>query len=140
MEQTRQSSALKRFFTSRLFLFIAIPAIILVTTGLLRSFFTGYKIDQEIIGLESEIKSLEKKRLESMEILKYVMSDVFVEAKARTELNLKRQEERALVVTNQEKDEDNRESASATSRQRLANPVKWWYYFTRHALPEVDGG
>ena len=139
MEQTRQSTTLKRFFTSRLFLFIAIPAVILVAAGLVRSFYTGYKIDQEILGLELEIKSLEKKRLESMEILKYVMSDAFVEAKARTELNLKRPGEKVLIVTNQGRDRDDRADVSVPSRQPLSNPVKWWYYFTRHALPEVDG-
>lgn len=138
MEKTRQPTTLKRFFTSRLFLFIAIPAIILAAVGLVRSFYTGYKIDQEILGLESEIKSLQKKRLESMEILKYVMSDAFVEAKARTELNLKRPEEKVLVVTNQERRESGEIVNSAPSRQSLSNPVKWWYYFTRHALPEAE--
>ena len=107
--------------------------------GMVRSFYIGYKIDQEILGLESEIKSLQKKRLESMEILKYVMSDSFVEAKARTELNLKRPGEKVLIVTNPERDGDDSRRAPTDARQRLINPVKWWYYFTRHALPEVDG-
>jgi len=139
MEKTRQPTPVKRFFASRLFLFIFIPAVVLMSMGMVRSFYIGYKIDQEILGLESEIKSLQKKRLESMEILKYVMSDSFVEAKARTELNLKRPGEKVLIVTNPERDGDDSRRAPTDARQRLINPVKWWYYFTRHALPEVDG-
>lgn len=139
MDQGRQSSPLKRFFTSRLFLFIAIPALILAAFGLVRSFYTGYKIDQEIAALEAEIRSLETKRLESMGILKYVMSDAFVEAKARTELNLKRPEEKVIVVTNPDSSLVSPAIADAGTRQPISNPLKWWYYFTRHALPEAKG-
>lgn len=131
MERIRHSSSVRRFFTSRLFLFIAIPAVIIAAFGLIRSFYTGYKIDQEIAALEAEIKSLEKKRLESMEILKYVTSDLFVEAKARTELNLKRPEEKVLAVINPEAGRDAARAISAPSRQTLNNPLKWWYYFTQ---------
>src|SRR3989338_3527228 len=129
MEKTRQPTPVKRFFAYRLFLFIFIPAVVLMSMGMVRSFYIGYKIDQEILGLESEIKSLQKKRLESMEILKYVMSDSFVEAKARTELNLKRPGEKVLIVTNPERDRDDRADVSVPSRQPLSNPVKLWYYF-----------
>lgn len=131
MKEIQQRSPIRRFFTSRLFLFIAIPAVMLAAFGLIRSFSTGYKIDQEIAALESEIRSLEKKRLESMEILKYVMSDTFVEAKARTELNLKRPEEKVLAVINKEAGKNEKNAAPAAARQTLSNPVKWWHYFTQ---------
>lgn len=134
MDRDRKTNTLKRFFGSRLFLFMALAVLVLTSLGLARSFYTGYKIDQEIVALEAEIRSLDKKKLESMAILKYVMSDEFVEAKARTELNLKRPAEKVVVIKNQGSAEPQMVPAE-TDRQRLSNPIKWWYYFTRRAIP-----
>ncbi len=138
MPQAQQTSSVKRFFVSRLFLFIAIPLVLLIAIGYVRSYYSGYKINQEIAALESEIKSLESKKIESMEILKYVMSDDFVEEKARTELNMKKPGEQVLIVKNQLEYDDNRMSQKekSTARQRISNPLKWWYYFTHRSVTD----
>ena len=129
---------LRRFLTSRIFF-----AVIIIIGGLLilvnvRVYRNSSKIEKEISEMERDIGSLQQKKLESLEILKYVTSKNFVEDTARTELNLKKPGERELIVKNPD-------MASATlansislgeSGQALPNPVKWWYYFTRHALPQ----
>jgi cell division protein FtsB len=121
----------RRFLTSRLFLLVTLPVVFMVTFGYLRSLFSGYKINQEISALQTEIQSLKKGKLESMRILDYVMSDSFVEAKARTELNMKKPGENVIIVTNSKNDLDSEleNDISSTAGQVLSNPVKWWYYF-----------
>lgn len=121
-------SPIRRFFASRLFLFISLPLAVLVAFGYARSFYQGYKINQEIKALQAEVATLERKKIESLDILKYVESNEFVERQARTELNLKRPGERVLVATNRPA-ETVTETSEAEAGQRLNNPLKWWYYF-----------
>ena len=65
---------------------------VLVIFGLLfsfgRSFYQDYQMRAEISRLQNEARNLSAKKLESLEILKYVQSRQFAEEKARTELNL----------------------------------------------------
>jgi len=118
-------------------LLIALICAILVAIGYGRAYYQDYKIRQEINALQDEVKRLEYKKLESMEILKYVTSDAFVEEKARTELNLKKPGENVMVVTNPEV-EVKPSQESKEEKPRLNNPTKWWYYFTRHELPKIN--
>ncbi|MBI5222780.1 MAG: septum formation initiator family protein [Candidatus Magasanikbacteria bacterium] len=119
---------------------IALVCVFLVAFGYARAYYQDYKIRQEIKALQDEVGLLEHKKLESMEILKYVTSDAFVEEKARTELNLKKPGESVLVVTNPEVETSppmERDGEGEVS-SLLSNPVKWWYYFTRHSVTETQ--
>lgn len=138
--QREKQSFLKRFFGSRLFLLIALILAILVAIGYGRAYYQDYKIRQEINALQDEVKRLEHKKLESMEILKYVTSDAFVEEKARTELNLKKPGENVMVVTNPEVETPPLFTGEGKGEVSplLNNPIKWWYYFTSRQLPASD--
>lgn len=131
MDRKNQANPIHRFFTSRLFLLVTLPLAGLVVLGYVRSYYSDYKLNREIAALQSEIKSLEKKKLESMEILRYVMSPDFVEEKARVELNMKRPGERVLIIQNNVSDNLEWKIAAPTldHRQKSSNPLKWWYYF-----------
>lgn len=137
MEHKRSQSSVQRVFASRFF----VVALILVAGFLLmnyvRAYYQDYKIRQEITALQNEVKHLEQKKLESLKILQYVASDAFVEEKARTELNMKKPGEQVAIVTNSEEDKKpDRASQSGGDARYLSNPIKWWYYITRHSLPE----
>lgn len=137
MAKRKQQSAFRRFFESRLFLIVMIVLISLIAFSYARAYYQNYKIQKEIKSLQEEIEKLETKKLESIEILEYVTSDVFVEEKARLELNKKKPGE-AVVFIEQEVDTiiDSQEVGYIPGRQDIANPVKWWYYFTHKSLPE----
>ena len=124
---------LRRFFGSRLFLLVGFVAAVLFAVGFARAYYQDYRVREEIRYLQSEVKNLEKKKLESLEILKYVTSLSFVEEKARTELNMKKPGEQVLIITNLENSE-NRGAANQKEVTPLSNPLKWWYYFTRQSL------
>ena len=127
-------SVLRRFFASRVFVLTLIACAILIAIGYGRAFYQDYKIKQEIARLQGEVKQLEKKKLESVEILEYVLSKNYVEDKARTELNMKKPGEQVVFVTNleQKREEGTVKEADA---EPLNNPIKWWYYFTHKPLP-----
>jgi len=135
MPKKPYNSGLKAFFTSKLFLLIAIPIAFFAIFGYIRAYYRDYQVNQEIASLEKQISDLKEKKLESLEILDYVMSKNFVEEKARTELNLKKPGERVAIV-------DRRETESQTEKQKIdieesrniTNPKKWWYYFIHKSL------
>jgi|SRR3989339_800 len=117
-----------RFFESRLFLAVGFILAVLVALGYARAYYQDYKIKQEISNLQAEVKKMEKKKLESMQILEYVTSPAFVEEKARVELNMKKPGENVIILQNQPLTEV--ESGSeAVEDAPLSNPRKWWYYF-----------
>ena len=98
MSNRKQQSFVTRFFSSRLFLFVGFFVIIILALNFVRGYYQKYKVDQEILLLKEEISSLERKKIESMEILEYVSSEEFVEEKARTELNMKKEGEKVIYI------------------------------------------
>jgi len=127
-------SPLKRFFRSRSFLGILFVILALMLLNIGKGFVADYHVKQEISTLKQEVQHLQKKKLESMEVLKYVTSQAFVEEKARTELNLKTQGEQLMMVNepliSQENTADRTEQGITSASHPLDNPSKWWYYFT----------
>lgn len=120
------------FFVSRWFL--AIIFLVLCFTGfaILRSYFQEHQIREEINRLKSEAGELESKKIETLEILKYVKSPEFIEEKARTEFNMQKEGERLVVI----KDLGEAPSSSGLVNDKMiesnifSNPIKWWNLFT----------
>ncbi len=137
MTRNPQTSSLRRFFTSRLFLVLIFVVITLIIFGSIRTYYQDYKVKQEIASLQGEVDRLQKKKFQSMELLEYVTSNAFVEEKARTELNLKKPGEHVLIIPSAQKDVEVKKNISqnADSGQNLSNPIKWWYYFIHKPLP-----
>ena len=130
--ESKDQSFVRRFFRSRLFLIILLVFITLVALSYARAYYQDYTIRQEIKTLEGEVQRLERKRLESLDILNYVMSDAFVEEKARRELNMKKPGEHVAIIEGQGGGLSTTPSLEAESedpRQDISNPLKWVYYF-----------
>tara|TARA_B100001964_G_C14048421_1_gene515864 strand:- start:104 stop:517 length:414 start_codon:yes stop_codon:yes gene_type:complete len=137
MSNRKQQSFVTRFFSSRLFLFVGFFVIIILALNFVRGYYQKYKVDQEILLLKEEISSLERKKIESMEILEYVSSEAFVEEKARTELNMKKEGEKVIYIKQgsvTEKKSNQKKEPRNIIGQNVSNPVKWWYYFTQNTL------
>lgn len=138
MTSKSTESKIRRFFASRLFLLVILAIISMVALSYARAYYQHYKIQKEIESLQEEIQFLQKKKLESIEILNYVTSNTFVEEKARTELNKKKPGENVLFI---EQDttvvENATEETAQEGRQDRSNPVKWLYYFT-HSTPSEE--
>lgn len=128
-----------RFFMSRLFLILGFIVAVLVAFSYMRAYYQDYAIRQEIIRLESEVRRLEHKKLESFKLLNYVLSDDYVEEKARIELNLKKPGENVLVISEDGVSKHKQKSLAVFQEDlpTLKNPVKWWYYFTHKDISNI---
>ena len=129
MEENAKKNWIRRFFASRLFLVVAFVLIFLTTAGYFRAYYQDFRIKQEIRELENEVRALEGKKIESMEILQYVMSQGYVEEKARVELSMKKPGEKMVILKNMDTNEGGGESGLDVPGRNLTNPVKWLYYF-----------
>jgi cell division protein DivIC len=126
----------KRFFSSRLFLFIMLGIALVVAVGYARAYYQDFKIKQEIKSLQEEVSSLQKKKINSLDILKYVSSSAYVEDQARIELNMKKPGESVVFVNNEKNSSKNEavENSTTEGGQFVENPLKWLYYFIHKPL------
>lgn len=131
MKNPEQKSVLRRFFQSRLFLIVTSLALVFITFSYARAYYQEYQVRQKIKELEAQVQSLEGKKLESLKILEYVTSNNFIEAKARTELNLKKPGEKVVFIDDLTNLTTSTSTIVAVDEKRLSNPLKWWYYFSR---------
>jgi len=130
-KRSRQTSTFRRFFESRFFLFVALGVAILIAVSYARAYYQDYAIKEEIQQLEEQVRSLEKNKMESLELLRYVSSAAYVEEKARTELNLKRTGEHVLVIAENEEDVLVGHDKEEQSIHSLNNTPQWWYAISR---------
>ncbi|MBU0597226.1 septum formation initiator family protein [Patescibacteria group bacterium] len=136
MEEKTKQSMFKSFFGSRLFLLFSLVIMMLVAFGYARGYYQDFKIKEEIRQLEEEVKSLETKKIESLDILQYVTSDDFIEEKARTELNLKKPGEKVVVFDR--KDESYEERDNLGEDASIKNPKKWLNYFLHKDVDSIN--
>jgi len=130
-----EQSWFKRFFASRLFLIAVLAVVMFIAVGYARAYYQDKKIRDEIAALEIEVRNLETKKIESLEILDYVTSDDFIEEQARKELNMKKPGENIVIIDQSHQVPDVQERASADQDYtHLNNLTKWWYYFTHKQI------
>lgn len=139
MNRTQHSSRARIFFSSKVFLVCVFLLTLIFAIGFARAYFKDYTFREEVKRLQGEIDQLEKKKLESLELLKYVSSTAYLEDTARLDLNLKKPGEQVLFITKAGKEVKSEESGAemAISGQEISNPLKWWYYFIHHS-PESE--
>lgn len=126
MTHDEKRHVIVRIFTSRFFLLGAfvIAAILAVSFG--RAFYRDYEIRQQIRALQAKVDDLERKKLESLNLLEYVKSEAYVEDVARQQLGLKKPGERVIIV-----DAATSTGLRAAVESEAAVPSwkKWWWYF-----------
>ncbi len=102
---------------------------VMVVFGYARAYYQDYLVMQEIQQLQDQAKNLQAKKMELLEVLKYVKSDSFAEEKARTELNMVKPGEQVLVVPQAATADNRQENNSMIGLNNISNYKKWWQYF-----------
>lgn len=121
------------FFHSKKAIYILLAVFLFFCFNFARAYYQNYKVKKEISMLEQEVKELETKKLESLEILKYVSGNQYVEETARTELQMKKPGEKVLILNADQYMNQVEEEKQTTL---LTNPKKWIYYFITHEVPK----
>jgi cell division protein DivIC len=125
-----KGSGWKNFFSSQIFVVIVAIVAIMVVFEYTRAYYQGYLVRQEIAYLEEQAKKMESKKVELLEVLKYVKSDNFVEEKARTELNLIKPGEQVVVVPEAKENGNRQENEAVVRLKNIPNYQKWLNYFS----------
>ena len=120
----------KQIFYSRWFLVVLFALTILLIISYIRAYYQEYQVRQEIKNLQAQLHSLESKKIETMDLLRYAQSSTFVEEKARTELNLGKPDENTVIITSESETVVNRqEKKDMIKWSQVSNPIKWFKYF-----------
>jgi len=130
----KKSSFWKIFFTSYIFLFGSIVIASMIIFSYIRTYYQDYQVQQEISRLQEDTEKLKVKKLELLETLNYIKSPSFIEAKAKTELNMAKIGENMMIVqtasdTIASNGQVNKDMISLKS---VANYIKWWNYFATY--------
>ncbi len=120
----------KNFFSSQIFVVIVAIVAVMVVFQYARAYYQDYLVRQEIAYLEDQAKKMESKKVELLEVLKYVKSDNFVEEKARTELNLVKPGEQVVVIPQVKEVGDRQENEAVVRLKNIPNYQKWLNYFS----------
>lgn len=126
-------STLQKVLLARWFLFLLLGLVVVIAIGYARAYYEDFQVRQQIAALEKEVQALQKKKFTTLELLERANTDSFLEEKAKTELNLKKPDEKVLIIpeiSNSLIEEEVVPPSSPVDEQNLSNPRKWWYYFT----------
>ena len=129
---SEQGGKFIRFFHSRWFIILVCILIAFSTFVFIRSYMQDRGVRDEIDRLKSEAASLEVKKFETMELLKYVKSPEFAEEKARTELNMIKPGEKTVIVKTgiSASESSGQVDNKVIESNGISNPFKWWRLFT----------
>lgn len=121
----------KSFFKTKIFIVVLIIILGIVAFGYGRAYYQDYEVKQEISRLQEEVRHLETKKIESLEILNYVRSTAFAEEKARMELNLAKIGEKMAIISEESGAPrgGGQENEKVVELDNTLNIVKWWNYF-----------
>lgn len=119
----------KHFFSSKIFILIMAVAAVMIVFEYARAYYQDYLVRQEIEYLQDQTKRLEAKKMELLDVLKYVKSDSFAEEKARTELNMVKPGEQVVVVPQVATAAGRQEQTAVVKWDNISNYKKWFRYF-----------
>ncbi|MFA6424526.1 MAG: septum formation initiator family protein [Candidatus Magasanikbacteria bacterium] len=120
----------KQIFYSRWFLLVLFGLAMLLIFSYVRAYYQEYRVRSEIDSLQEEVNDLESKKLQTVEALKYVQSQAFVEEKARTELNLlKSGEKMAIIPSGSLNIKIGQPTDDLVKWTNINNPIKWFKFF-----------
>lgn len=95
----KQSSAFRSLMSSKLILIIGFILLALISVALTKELMRKHKVNQEIELVKEEIDRLERKNEELAALVDYLNTDSFKEIQARQSLNLQKEGETAVAIT-----------------------------------------
>lgn len=133
------SSGKGKFFSSRIFLFFLLLALIWLSLILTNTTYKRYQMIKEINDLKNEISQLKTDNQDLVNLLDSFNNQSFLEKEARRRLNLKKEGEIVVVLpktetgaTFQAQEQEIKEENSSQNEKEESNLSKWWRYFFKN--------
>lgn len=112
-----------------IFVFGCIIILTAIAVSFSKDYIKSQKLKNEISSLQNDISMNEKKILELSDFLKYLDSDSYAEKKARTDLGLKKPDEKVVIIPEQNDDKTILAKTDNPGAGSESNSIKWWKYF-----------
>ena len=124
----------RRFFSAWWFLAGVFVVAVLAVLAFGRAVYQDYQVKKEIARLQEEVKSLEGKKFSTLEVLKYMQSEKFLQDKARSEFNLAKPGENLSVISLPSSSDEltGQPADDMVKSSNLSNPEKWWNFFLKN--------
>ncbi len=107
-----------------------VAILLLVGVSTIRETYQGWKVDQEIDTMRAEANALEGRRAELANLIQQLNSPEVIDREARERLDLRKPNERVVVVDPQALSSSTVNLASPDlSESSASNPRKWFAYF-----------
>jgi cell division protein FtsB len=126
----------KSSFFLKIFLIIALAALILIAQSLIRETYKKKQIRQEIEKLEKQAQEIDRENFAVEERLAYLESSEYKKKEAKDKLGLRDPGEFVVFVKPRITQEDVSPDPGApaakpatSSGPPIPNPLKWWQYF-----------
>jgi cell division protein FtsL len=117
----------KIFFKSKYFILCLILFLVLVLISMTKEAYRYYKVSQEIKDLENKIEDLRKSNEELIQEKEYFTSREFLEDEARRKLNMVKEGESVIVISDPNKLEE--ENKPEEQKPKTSNIKLWLEYF-----------
>jgi len=139
MDQSNQTKKnVKRILSSKVFLFLAVLALIALAVNLGRESYRKYQLGKEIQALKTEMERLEGRNSQLAEMIEYFKDESYLEKEARLKLNLKKPGEKVVIYSTRADDSIAGQAAALAAPEvgsagKTDNYWLWWeYFFDRH--------
>ncbi|MFA5175010.1 MAG: septum formation initiator family protein [Patescibacteria group bacterium] len=119
----------KNFFSSKIFLLLALVAAVFTSIVFSRAYYQEYQVRQEINRLQDETAKLESKKIELLKAWQYAKSDTYTEERARLELNLVKPGEKVAVISSNGSENSGQKEENKLEWESVPNPIKWFKFF-----------
>lgn len=141
MIQQSDKNIIKKFLSSKIFLFLAVFILIYLIINLGRESYRKYQLTKEIDSLKTEIERLEGSNQQMANLMDYFKEDSFLEKEARLKLNLKKPEEKVIIISDyfdsktdldastNNSNNTGTEMFSGDTNEESSNYWKWWEHF-----------
>lgn len=134
----KRNSTFKAFMSSKLVLIIGFVLLALISVALTKELMRKHQVNQEIQIVKEEIEQLERRNNELSSLVEYLDTESFKEIQARQSLNLQKEGETAVAITEAQRAPDSESEninkaleADREAQKKKSNIVKWWEYFFR---------
>lgn len=130
MSEEKNKSKWAQIFYSNWFLLVIFLLTFLLVISYARAYYQEYQVRKEISSLQEQLHSLEAKKIQTIDLLRYSQTPSFVEEKARIELNMLKPGENQVIINSGTSLLANRqEKESVIKWTPTTNLVKWFKFY-----------
>jgi len=121
-----------RYLAQKKVFYLLLIILVLVFYAFFKETRRNYEVRQELGDVESELKSLQSRHGELLDLVDYFKSESYIELEARDKLGLMKEGEKVAVITDLEATSTIDSlwgSQQENTNEELSNVHKWWQYF-----------